>query len=131
MKSTFKMLLSIVAMGFVVSTQANAMPSTKDVVIAINDVFVPGGFDSQTDAYVVVSGIFPNGCYKWKGANVKHENATQHEITSVAEVTQGMCIQVLIPFTKDVRLGRLASGTHTLKFMSSDGTYLEKNMVVE
>src|SRR5690606_2353650 len=102
----------------------------KDVVIAINDAYIPGGFDSQADAYVVVSGIFPNGCYKWNRADIKHVEATTHEVWSHASVTQGMCLQVLIPFSKDVRLGQLATGTHTLRFMSSDGTYLEKQMVI-
>ncbi len=131
MKSTLRVLLSVVALGFAVNSEASNLPVTKDVVIAINDVFVPGGFDSQADAYVVVSGIFPNGCYKWKGAGIKDTSTTEHEITSVASVTQGMCLQVLIPFSKDVRLGKLTSGTHTLKFMSSDGTYMEKQLVVE
>lgn len=131
MKTTIKMLLTVVAIGFAAKSEAVGVPATKDVVIGINDVFVPGGFDSQADAYVVVTGIFPNGCYHWKNANVKHISGTEHEITSVASVSQGMCIQVLIPFSKDVRLGQLSTGTHNLRFMSGDGTYMEKQMVVE
>lgn len=129
MKNLFYVLLAVVAVSL--TAQADTLPATKDVVIGVNDVYVPGGFDSQTDAYVVVSGIFPNGCYRWKGAHVNHVANTTHEVTSVASVTQGMCIQVLIPFTKDVRLGKLAVGTHMLKFMSNDGTYLEKQLVIE
>lgn len=133
MKNTIKAILSMTAFLFAIGAGATPSPApiSKDVVISINDVFVPGGFDSRTDAYVVVSGIFPNGCYKWKGAQVVHTSPTSHEVTSVASVTQGMCIQVLIPFSKDVRLGQLASGTHTLKFVSNDGTYIEKQLVVE
>jgi hypothetical protein len=110
---------------------ADSTPVTQDRVVALSDVFVPGGFDSNSDAYVVVSGIFPNGCYKWKGASKKDVGAFEHEITSTASVSQGMCIQVLVPFTKDIRLGRLPSGSHTLRFLSNDGTYIEKNLVVE
>jgi hypothetical protein len=132
MKNNLKLLVAAIALGFAVNANASAVPQpAKDVVIGIADAFIPGGFDSQADAYVVVSGIFPNGCYRWKGATVKHTSNHEHEITSVASVTQGMCLQVLIPFSKDVRLGQLESGDHTLKFLSSDGTYLEKHLVVE
>jgi hypothetical protein len=103
----------------------------RDVVVAVNDAFIPGGFDSLADSYVVVSGTFPNGCYKWKGATVTHVKANLHQIQSVASVSQGMCIMVLVPFSKDVHLGRLASGKHTLRFLSSDGTYLEKSMTIK
>lgn len=104
---------------------------TKDVTIGLNDVYVPGGFDSEADAYVVASGIFPNGCYKWKEADVKHVDTFNHEVQSVASVSQGMCIMVMIPFTKEIRLGKMASGSHSLKFINGDGTYLSKTLVVE
>ncbi len=103
---------------------------TKDVVVDLNDVFVPGGFSSDADAYVVVNGLFPNGCYRWKGAEVEHEG-TVHKIKPVASVTQGLCIRVLVPFTKEVKLGRLAPGKHTLRFVDSAGNYLEKEMEIE
>lgn len=106
-------------------------PEVRDVVIGVNDAYIPGGFDSDADAYVVVSGLFPNGCYKWKGAQVKNTSAYVHNITSIASVSQGMCLMVLVPFTKDVKLGKLASGAHTLRFVSGDGTYLEKQLLVE
>jgi hypothetical protein len=110
---------------------ANEIPEVRDVVIGVGDAFVPGGFDSHSDSYVVVTGIFPNGCYKWKGAEVKHLDALKHEIRSLASVNQGMCTMALIPFTQEVRLGELQSGTHQLRFMSGDGTFLQKTMVIE
>jgi hypothetical protein len=103
----------------------------KEIQIAINGVFVPGSFDSNTEAYVVVNGIFPNGCYKWNRAEINNVDTFNHEVVSIASVTQGMCIMVLVPFQKDVSLGKLATGEHTLKFLSNDGTYLEKNLIVE
>jgi hypothetical protein len=103
----------------------------KEIQIAINGVFVPGSFDSNTEAYVVVNGIFPNGCYKWNRAEINNVDTFNHEVVSIASVTQGMCIMVLVPFQKYVSLGKLATGEHTLKFLSNDGTYLEKNLIVE
>lgn len=106
-------------------------PTTRDVAIGISDVFIPGGFDSEADSYVVVSGMFPNGCYRWKAAEVKNVNALTHEIRSVAAVSQGMCIMVFVPFSKEVRLGLLASGNHILRFVNGDGTFLERNLKIE
>ncbi len=131
-----KTILSVAALAFSVSAFANDFKTsgeeipTKEVVVGLNDVFVPGGFDSEADSYVVVSGVFPNGCYKWKGADVKSAGFS-HEIVSKATVSQGMCLMVLVPFTKDVKLGKLDSGKHTLRFLNGDGTYFEKNLVIE
>ncbi len=130
MKSPIAIILSTAALFLSMQVKAEVQPS-KDVVIALNDVFIPGGFDSSMESYVVVSGIFPNGCYKWKGAEKKDISAYEHEVTSTATVNQGMCIQVLVRFSKDVRLGRLQTGKHVLRFMSNDGTYLEKTLLIE
>ncbi len=103
----------------------------REVVIGLNDVYVPAGFDSEADSYVIVNGIFPNGCYRWSKAEVKSDGPFNHEVKSKALVSQGMCIMVLIPFTKEVRLGKLASGSHKLKFTNGDGTWIEKTLKVE
>ncbi len=109
----------------------DSVPAVKEVAVGVTDVFVPGGFDSDADAYVVASGIFPNGCYRWKGAEVTNVDTFNHEVKSSAMVSQGMCLMVLVPFTKEIRLGKLATGNHKLKFLNGDGTYLEKNLKVE
>ncbi len=131
MKSKIAILLNVALITLALNAEATTAPSSQDVVIGLNDIFVPGGFDSTSDAFVVVNGIFPNGCYKWKGSSRKDLSNFEHEITSMATVSSGMCIQVLIPFTKDIRLGKLDMGTHILRFKSNDGTYIQKNLVVE
>lgn len=129
MKKMF-IVLATVLFGFSVYAE-DPPPTSKDVQIGINGVFVPGSFDANTEAYVVVNGVFPNGCYKWGRADIANVDAFNHEVKSIATVTQGMCIMVLVPFQKDVRLGKLAQGKHTLKFLSGDGTYLEKTLTIE
>lgn len=108
-----------------------AAAQDREVIVGINEAFIPGGFDIYSETYVVASGIFPNGCYKWSHVDVKHVDKFNHEIRSVANVRQGMCIMVLIPFNKEVKLGKFDAGQHTLRFVNGDGTYLEKTMVVE
>lgn len=130
MKTTITITTSIIILAMTAFAQAEGQPP-KDVVVPINEAFVPGGFDSQSDAFVVVSGIFPNGCYRWKNAEVKNVSQFVHEVTSHALVNQGMCLMVLVPFSKDVRLGQLDQGTHSLRFVNGDGTYMEKTLTIE
>lgn len=124
-------VVAFLVLSAVIPAWANGTPTEKEVVIGINDVYVPGGFDSSSDVYVVMSGIFPNGCYRWSRANVVHSDTFHHEVKSIANVSQGMCIMVLVPFTKEVRLGQFAAGKHTLRFVNGDGTYLEKSLTIE
>ncbi|HRO67000.1 MAG TPA: hypothetical protein PL182_05505 [Pseudobdellovibrionaceae bacterium] len=105
-------------------------PLEREVQIGLSGVYVPSGFTAASDVYVVVNGIFQNGCYRWKKAEVKHRDTFVHEIESFAAVSPGMCIMVLVPFQKEIPLGKLAAGTHTLRFENGDGTYLEKSLVI-
>lgn len=128
MKKLIAIFAAVIMSQFAIAADA---PAEREVMVGINGAFVPGGFDSSSDAYVVVNGIFQNGCYKWKRAEVDNKDAFTHEIRSIASVSQGMCIMVLIPYQKDIRLGQLPSGKHSLRFLNGDGTYLEKSLVVE
>jgi hypothetical protein len=38
---------------------------------------------------------------------------------------------VLVPFSKEVNLGRLSPGQHNLKFVNGDETSFERNLKVE
>jgi len=110
---------------------AESTPQEKEVVIGVNDAYIPGGFDSTSDVFVVVNGIFPNGCYRWARADVTHPSPTIHEVRSIAKVSQGMCLMVLVPFTKEVRIGQIGAGNHKIRMMNGDGTYLEKDLNIE
>lgn len=104
---------------------------TQIAILDITNAVIPSGFDSSTDAFVIVSGIFPNGCYRWNDAIIEHQDNFNHNITSRAQVSQGMCIMALVPFTREIKLGKFHTGNHTLRFLAGDGTYFEKMMNVE
>lgn len=106
-------------------------PQVRDVIVNIGDVYIPSGFDDQTDAFIVTNGWFHNSCYRWKKATVDHKTDFNHEVTVIAEVSEGLCLNVMVPFTKEVRLGRLQTGEHTLRFDNGDGTYLQRTFTVE
>ena len=124
----FSVLFSLL-MILPLTSQASS-PQEKEVVLSISDAYIPGGFSSESDAFVIVNGLFPNGCYRWKRSDVQHEGNI-HEVRSVASVSQGMCIMVLVPFTQEVQLGKLTAGEHKVRFVNGDGTYMEKSLVVE
>ncbi|MCB0406968.1 MAG: hypothetical protein KDD34_02125 [Bdellovibrionales bacterium] len=126
-------LLTAIIATFTLAAGASEENKSKDVAIGVNDVYVPGGFDSESDVFVVVSGVFPNSCYSWKEANVSKDkdNAEITNVQTMASVSQGMCLMVLVPYQKEVQLGVLGSGNHTVRFLSGDGTYLEKTIAIE
>jgi hypothetical protein len=115
---------------FKANTVFNA--KTKEVTVGIADSYVPNNFDASSDVYVVVSGLFNNGCYHWKRADVTLNIEPQvHQVKAIADVSEGMCPMVIIPFTHEVKLGKLGAGTHTIRFMSGDGTYSEKTLTLQ
>ncbi|MFN7728739.1 MAG: hypothetical protein ACK5P7_06260 [Bdellovibrio sp.] len=130
MKTNFTSLF--VAAAFLMGAPvAMAAEPAREVMIGISDAYVPAGFDSNSDAFVVTNGVFPNGCYRYSRAEVTHQDDSTHIVKSYATVQPGMCLMVLVPFTKEVLIGKLQKGSHTIRFLSGDGTYLEKNLKVE
>ena len=129
MKKGLLILAMVLAIPF--QYEAKAEGGAKEVMIGINDAFIPGGFNSGSDAYVVASGMYPNGCYRWSRAQVANINDMTHEVRSFASVQQGLCLMVLVPFNREIRLGKLNRGVHAIRFLNGDGTYLEKQMTVE
>lgn len=130
MKALFSVLMGLVlvAPAFASAEQMKE----KDVVVNIHDVLVPAGFDADSDVYVIASGVFPNSCYKWKEAKVERNKAPfVHQVQATASVSQGMCLMVLVPFSREISLGRLGSGEHRVQFLNGDGTYLEKTIAIE
>lgn len=119
--------------GLTVSAQATTASSlhVSEVIVSVSDAYIPSGFDSASDAFVVVNGLFPNTCYSWKEAVINNLSDTEHEIRSVARVRPGICMMMLVPFQHEVQLGRLVRGKHMLRFVSGDGTYVQKQMTIE
>lgn len=103
----------------------------KEVYISLSEVFVPSDQKSGGEAYVVVSGMFPNSCYQWDRAEINHKSEFTHEVKAVAQVAQTMCLMVLVPFSKEVILGNLTPGEHLLRFVNGDGTFFEKRLTVQ
>lgn len=101
------------------------------VFAPVADVQIPDRFDSQSDAYVMATGKFRNGCYRWIGADIQQLPNYVTEIRSYASLSHGMCIQMIIPFQARISLGQLASGTYDLHFVMADGSYLAQQLTIQ
>lgn len=130
MKAFSRLVLSAVSvMAF--SMGAQAATEERQVQVGFSDAYIPSGFDSNSDTFVVASGLFPNGCYRWSESNVNHAGTNVHEVRATATVSQGMCMMVLVPFTKEIHLGKLSVGAHAVRLINGDGTYIEKQINIE
>ena len=116
--------------GFLTSANAQNL-TVKEVAVSVTDAFIPSGFSSQSESYVVVNGLFPNTCYSMSEPKIDHKTATEHEVQTMAKVKPGICIRVFVPFNKEITLGYLTAGKHTVRFLADDGTYFEKSLVIE
>jgi len=130
---TFKMIFSVFTLAILAApmAQAEEFGKTREQVVSINDAYIPSSFDSSSDAFVVVNGLFPNSCYRFRDAKVDHIGPALHEVRAYATVTEGLCLMVLVPFSKEVQIGRLQVGKHSVKFMNGDGTFWEKSLTIE
>lgn len=128
---TMKMIFSVMMILAVSPVAFAAEGDVHEKIVPVSDVYIPSGFDSASDAFVVVNGLFPNSCYSVKDAKVDHVGPALHEIRTFANVTDGMCLMVLVPFHKEVQIGKLGVGEHKLHFMNGDGTYMEKRLTIE
>jgi hypothetical protein len=130
--SLLKKFLCLNVLGLVVASPAfaDATPRSKEVVVDISSVFIPNGFGTN-DPFAVISGMFPNSCYSFKGVQVTNVTPTLHEVRATASVRQGMCLMMLIPYSEEAPLRKLDRGTHTLRFMSNNGTYTERSVEIQ
>lgn len=100
--------------------------AVKEIAVGVNGVYVASDVKSNTDVIVVVNGLFPNGCYSLGEPRIDHKSNFDHDIYTIAKVKQGICLRVLVPFTKEISVGKLAVGKHNLRFVADDGTSVEK-----
>jgi len=102
-------LISSVAManfGEDLPTQVDVKP---------NRVYIPKGFDSNDQVQVVVEGYFPNGCYRPGQAVARvDQEANEIFVSTKAYLYSGICIQVIVNYSKVVDIGLLKEGTYKI-----------------
>lgn len=138
MKFNLKSLkTAMFGIGLTVLAAQTSAAENVEKSVNISNAFIASGFDPASPM-AILSGVYPNSCYSWKKANIEVTGEFARNVHAVANVRQGLCLMVLVPFTEEVLLttaqddgGRLATGTHTIRFMNGDGTYQEKTLKIE
>ena len=123
---------AILMMGFSTAQANQNKTEEKEIQVSINDALVPSKVKAYESVKAVISGLFPNGCYKYSRSEVNHNtNSNTHKVRTYAKVSPGMCIMVLVPYTREVELGTFAPGEHHIRFENSDETYMQKTIIAE
>lgn len=93
---------------------------SKIVKVAVQELFVPVGFDNNDEVVVVVDGYLPNSCYKLDAASATVNSATRKiTVTQLAREYPGMCRLKMIPFTNTVSVGLLPAGKYKVEASNS------------
>ena len=110
MKRVWFVMLAVLASNY---ANATDLSSEKLVKVAVSKAYIPQGFDNNDITKVVVEGFFPNTCYRIKkqdATDVKIDrDKNTVEVTQRAYVYSGMCLQMIVPYTETVEIGKLAS----------------------
>jgi hypothetical protein len=126
------LLLSIVSAISSITVEVQAAPDTKEVTVSVNDVFVSDSVESIREVKIVASGVFSNSCYRWSRADITNISETTHIVQAKAWVTTGApCLTVLVPYSREVNLGYLSKGEHTLRFVGRDETFFDRKFQVQ
>lgn len=100
------------------------------VTVQPDRIFTPTGFDDNDNAQVVVDGLLPNTCYKLTDGIQDIDYARRIiTIEARAELADGACSDVLVPFTYEFNFGSLGQGDWLVR--TEDGALEKKLHVAE
>jgi len=112
-----------VALGLTIASARADITSPEKIRIAPDKVFAPTGFDDNDNAQIVLSGAYPNSCYK-----VGQVSAAVDEVTRKIRVRNeayhydsSWCLMVMVPWSQTVNLGMVSPGDYEVEFEQEDG----------
>ncbi|MCC7442536.1 MAG: hypothetical protein IT285_12940 [Bdellovibrionales bacterium] len=111
MKSSFHLMLIA---GLITGFSATAQAAFEEVLVPVDHVYSPKGFDSNDDAEVIVSGILPDLCYKAPRGKVQLDGDTLRvTVTALKEMDPNVaCPRAIVPFIEVVSVGVLDAGQY-------------------
>ncbi len=124
-------MLLAASMLILTSFFSTVSSAQQQAVVSVGDAYAPVRFNAASDVFIVVDGVFPNACYHWSHADVQSPSQFVHEIRAVADVNDGMCLMMLVPFSNEVHLGTLDAGDQKILLVNSDGSHFELNLKID
>ncbi|MEO5667438.1 MAG: hypothetical protein ABIR96_05215 [Bdellovibrionota bacterium] len=93
------------------------VPLTVEVGVPVTATYIPKGFDSNDNAQIVVSGAYPNSCYKMGPTHVNDDKETHRVSIDVNAyyTSSSYCLMLYIPFTQTIDLGVLPAANYELE----------------
>ncbi|MCB0379418.1 MAG: hypothetical protein KDD33_13070 [Bdellovibrionales bacterium] len=106
----------------------NGLEKPKIISYAPSAVYAPTGFDSNDNTEIVFEGIFPNACYRvgLTYFNVDEVNKKVFVTDTAHFFENTMCAEMIVPYTKDIKMGVLEPGNYTVYFKNSRGMFNEE-----
>lgn len=103
-----RVLIAFMAMG----VAAAAVP--VEVMVPIEDVYAPKGFDSNDNSQIIVSGYLPNLCHRAPKSIVKIENnKIDIQVVSLKyHASNPFCPEMIVPFVEAIDLGVMDKGMY-------------------
>jgi hypothetical protein len=127
-------------------TQA-ALAAPQVIISPVDHLYVPEGFDSNDSVELVVSGTFPNTCYRRNDVEVKVvDEVVEIKVTALAPDSSlkggRSCPDLNVPFKEVISVGNLQGGkysivvnrgskyelTHSLKVMESSSSAIDDHV---
>lgn len=96
--------------------EGDTISDVQEVPADVKAVFTPKGFDTNDNAELVVSGAYPNSCYRVgrTEVTVDKENKTVDVTVLSNFLSNQFCLQIYVPFTQTLSLGVLDKGDYTV-----------------
>ncbi len=105
-----KVLIAFMAMGVAVAS----VP--VEVMVPIEDVYSPKGFDSNDNSQIIISGYLPNLCHRAPKSIVKMEpGKVDIKIVSLKyDPSNPYCPEMIVPFVEAIDLGVMDKGVYDI-----------------
>jgi len=111
------MLFSILVFGLsfwnVAQVQEPQPEEYETLYYKVEKIFIPVGFDDNDDVEVIVSGQFPNDCWKVEEVE-KTRTKAGYSLKMKARKWKAFCADKMSPFWKKVSLGYLKVGNYII-----------------
>lgn len=117
-----KYLLSLFVILFGLNLSSASAEEIEQNIPATH-LFVPVGYDDNDQVDVVIEGYLPDSCHKlgWVEVAKDIENKTIDMKVNVWKIGEE-CLEIQVPFTHTVRLGRFPEGSYQVRMRSQDLT---------